>query len=110
MIYTWEGNNDWTWAANQLEELISMSNETQLVKQYLKSSNPIDWANESFGYVRSTCYNFSTVDTRVHHHPIIQSEPDIGPAYYDRNQPIVVQRLIAAGVRLAALLNRVLTG
>lgn len=86
--------------------------------------DPITWADESFGYVLSTVYNFTESDvpkTRYHKrkgknnlelNEILNIESDIylGDAYYDRNIPIVKQRLIAAGVRLGALLNKIFGG
>lgn len=36
--------------------------------------------------------------------------PYLGDTYYQRNLPIVQQRLLAAGVRLGTLLNSILTG
>jgi len=41
---------------------------------------------------------------------IADDVPDLGQVYYARNLPIVQQRLIAGGVRLATLLNNILTG
>jgi hypothetical protein len=104
MIWRWEGSNDWTWGAQQLEQLMENSNETAFIKQYLSDMNPIDWANESFQYVLDTCYNFT--DSRGAH----KRDHALSEVYYNRNLPIVFQRLIAAGVRLGKLLNSILTG
>jgi len=104
MIWRWEGNNDWSWGADQLEALMQASNETNLIKEYLSITDPITWANESFQYVRTTVYNFTGSDLKR------QQVPDLGEVYYARNLPIVFQRLIAAGVRLGALLNTILVG
>jgi len=103
MIWRWEGNNTWAWGATQLETQMKNPNETSDIKEYLANMDPIHWANESFQYVRDTCYNFTDSKRR-------QSVPALGQVYYDRNWPIVVQRLIAAGVRLGSLLNQILVG
>jgi len=63
--------------------------------------NPIDWANESFQFVRTAVYNYTVDDNDV---------PQIDQDYYDSHLPIIQQRLIAAGARLGQLLNNILTG
>ncbi len=94
--------------------------------RYLANMNPIEWADESFSYVRSTVYNFSDDLTSkysyssafllpfsywlIYFNIVIESTPKLGDAYYKRNLPIVQQRLIAGGVRLGQILNTVLTG
>lgn len=105
MIERW--NSDWNSATQELEDMIE--NEPSLVKQYLSRMNPITWADESFDYVQSTCYNF-TSDEMIPHYISKKAPVPLGDAYYNRNLPIVKQRLIAAGVRLGAVLNAVLTG
>jgi len=114
MIWRWEGNNDWSWGAEQLETLMQSPNETALIKQYLSDMNPIDWATESFHYVMTTCYNYTGGSNETFpgdYSPLsAQQTPALGEYYYNHNLPIVMQRLIAAGVRLASLLNTILTG
>jgi len=113
MIWRWEGNNDWSWGAQQLEALMKNPNETALIEQYLSDTNPIDWATESFHYVMSTCYNFTGNNETFpgeFSFKLKRQEPNLTAYYYNRNLPIVFQRLIAAGVRLAQLLNTILTG
>jgi len=88
---------DWTEASAALQAMIQQ--EPDLVKQYESDTDPRDWANESFQYVRTVCYNFTTPSDGV---------PKLGEVYYDDNLPIIQQRLIAAGVRLAVVLNTVL--
>jgi len=112
MIWRWEGENNWSWGAEQLENIIQAANETNLIDEYLSDMNPIDWASESFFYVRTTCYNYTGDENEI---PSIsysfkRQTPALGEYYYNHNLPIVFQRLIAAGVRLASLLNTVLTG
>jgi len=88
-------NSDWQSGTQELEVMIS--NNPNQVQKYLSDMNPVHWANESFGYVLSTVYNFQS-----------GADPDLGDAYYNTNLPIVKQRLIAAGVRLGQLLNNIL--
>jgi len=103
----------WTYdfedGAKALEEM--MQNETELVDHYISVTNAIDWADESFHYVRSTCYNF-TDNGQDYEFDLLDFEdvPALSTRYYDVNLPIVQQRLIAAGVRLATLLNKILVG
>jgi hypothetical protein len=97
IIQRW--NSDFQSGTKELEAIIS-SNPTQ-VKKYLSVMDPIIWANESYTYVLNTVYNFDEVITK-------RQTPHLGTAYYDRNLPIVKQRLVAAGVRLGQLLNNIL--
>jgi len=106
-------NSDFSSATQELEDMIE--NEPSLVQQYLNSMNPITWADESFGYVLSTVYNFTddAIPQPIQHaygRGVARAPITLGDAYYDRNLPIVQQRLIAAGVRLAAVLDSILSG
>jgi hypothetical protein len=65
--------------------------DPSLWDKYTTSMDPITWADESFDYVRSTVYNY---------HGDVLEEP-----YYETNLPIVQDRLLAAGIRLAQTLN-----
>jgi len=94
MIERW--NSDLDSAVQFLEEMIQ--NEPALVNKYLSDMNPVDWADESHGYVISTVYNFTTQN----------GEAQIDQEYYATNLPIIYQRLIAAGVRLAQVLENIL--
>jgi len=96
IIERWD--NDYEDAADQLMTIIN--NNPNTVQQYLNQMDPMAWANESFDFVRSTCYNY-TVDQ--------SGTPQLDEDYYNRNLPIIQWRLIAAGVRLGNLLNKVLT-
>jgi len=87
-------NSDFSSATQELETIIQ--NNPSQVQQYLSVTDPVLWANESFGYVLSTVYNYDSTD--------------LGDTYYNTNLPIVKQRLIAAGVRLGQLLNNILVG
>jgi len=96
IIQRW--NSDYQSATKELESIIA-ANPDQ-VNRYLKVVDPVIWANESYTYVLNTVYNFGST----------AAVPQLGAAYYDRNLPIVKQRLIAAGVRLGQLLNNILVG
>lgn len=63
-----------------------------------QQSQFLHWAKESKA-LRKQVYNFS---------PEIQRKrTTIGRAYIDRNKPIIEQRLLMAGIRLAGYLNRI---
>jgi len=94
-------------AVTQLEDIIS--DNPNMVNQYLSVMNPINWANESFQFVLTTCYNFSDNEIITSASQKFSSVPHLGDAYYNRNLPIIQNRLIAAGVRLGALLDQLLS-
>jgi len=111
MILRWVP--DYQTGAKELLAMMQTNNETSLIKEYQEIDNPIDWADESFAYVRSTCYNFAEdayfMDDEFTEHQMEKGTvPAIGEAYYQRNLPIIKQRLIAAAIRLAQMLNRIL--
>jgi len=66
------------------------------VAQYTSQMDPIAIADESFDYVRTCVYNYTSTD--------------LGDAYYNQHLPIVKLRLIAGGVRLAQALNTIMVG
>lgn len=84
------------WSKHLLE--IINGNST-LIPEYTQTMNPSDWAQESFSYVLTDVYNFNPSKT-------VGEDPDLGDDYYKHNLPIVTERLIAASIRLAALLNK----
>jgi len=87
-------NKDWVSFSAELKTTIK-TNST-IIKQYTKNMDPISWANESFDYTKSDVYvGVSGVD------------PNLTDDYYNRNIPIVKERLMAAGIRLATLLNSI---
>ena len=104
IIKAW--NNDYQQATSALESMIQQ--EAQMVNNYVSIVDPVLWANESFSYVLQDVYTFTTNNggkkLQVEYFNI-NLEADIGDEYYNANLPIVQQRLIAAGVRLANLLN-----
>jgi len=100
IIHRWNSNVQS--ATQELEQMIA-ANPSQ-VNAYLKVTDPIIWANESYTYVLNTVYKFNSFESDG------KALPQLGTAYYNRNLPIVKQRLIAAGVRLGQILNNVLIG
>jgi len=98
IIERWQSDLDS--AVQELEEMIQ--DHPNMVNQFLSVTNPILWANESFGYVLSTVYDFDG--------SMNGAEPNLGDQYYTVNLPIVKDRLIAAGVRLGLLLDTILGG
>jgi len=99
IIQKW--NSDLDDAVNELSQIIA--DNPSLVQQYTASLDPSDWANESFAYVRSNCYDFNSMKRKS------KATPQLGQAYYAKNLPVVQQRLIAGGIRLAQVLNTVLS-
>jgi len=98
-----EYNDNWSaWSQVLLDDI--HQNES-LIDYYTQSMNASEWADESFAYVRNDVYNFypgdNSSDTRS------GADPDLGEDYYKHNLPIVTERLIAASIRLAALLNQI---
>jgi hypothetical protein len=98
IIQKWTSSVDT--AVNELTAMINA--DPSLVTKYLRNMDPSEWADESFGYVRSTVYDFDDSDE--------SRTIKLGDAYYKRNLPIVKQRLIAGGLRLGQILNTVLVG
>jgi len=95
IIQRW--SSDYTSAVKELEKMIK--EDPSLVQKYLNQMSPSVWADESFQFVRTTCYNYTTNSDGV---------GQLGEDYYQRNLPIIQQRLIAGGVRLGQLLNTTL--
>lgn len=96
MITTY--SNDWSvWSADLLKEI--KDNQT-MIAYYTQNMDPSAWADESFSYVENDVYNFDPS-------PKASGTPYLASHYYDHNLPIVRERLIAASIRLAALLNKI---
>lgn len=66
---------------------------TTLYHKYVANMDPVDWAEESFQITRQVYQQLPP--------PPIQ----LGQAYFEQFFPVVQQRLIAGGIRLARLLN-----
>lgn len=63
-------------------------------KQWTAKLDPAEWATESFRLAVSNAY-------------VVPTDGELGQAYFDRNLPVVEQRLSMAGIRLGALLNAI---
>lgn len=96
MIYHYldPSNGDWFSLYQYLSS--DLSSNPNRESQYASITNPVTWANESISLVVNDVYNFGGSQV-----------PDLGSAYYTQNWPIASQRMEAAGVRLATLLNNV---
>jgi len=88
----------WSDYASYLEQMITPS----LADQYASVTDPTVWANESYTYTRTVVYDFGN-GTQP------SEDPSIDDWYYERNLPLIHQRLIAGGVRLATLFENIFT-
>ncbi len=79
----------WTEYATELAANITPQQRVQY-----GSLDPVAWATESHKLAHSNAYD-------------VPKDGQIGQDYFDKNIPVVNERLTAAGVRLAALLNAV---
>jgi len=93
IIEKWDKN--YKSAASFLEK--RMRNASEIVRRS-SEMDPVEWANESIDLLINSVYNFTTSETGVGR---IEEE------YYRRNLPLVWNRLIAAGVRVANLFNTI---
>jgi len=91
-------DSDWSYWSKQLISIINAN--SSLIPLYTKDMDPSGWADESFDYVRFNVYNFDDSG-------FVEAYPNLGQTYYDDNLPIITERLTAASIRLAALLNKV---
>lgn len=92
-------DSDWQDFSSQLQSY--MQSNPAIVAQYAAITDPAKWANESFQLVRTDVYNYNPSSVEA------PEVVDLGQSYYDHNLPIIKQRLIAAGVRLGALINNI---
>lgn len=104
MIEWWIYKGNWTDMAANLTAMIQA--DPNLAKKYLANMNPIEWADESFYYVRTDVYNYDGSIIKINGDDA--SEPNLKWDYYNHNIPIVQQRLIAAGLRLGQLLTNII--
>lgn len=79
-------------ATQELEAMLKAN--PNLWDQYTANMDPLFWADESFDLVRNDVYHYTSTN--------------LGDAYYNANLPIVKERLLAAGIRLAQTLNNAL--
>lgn len=77
-------------------DLLDAITPEQMV-DWSRRTNPVDWATESYRLALSHAY-------------AIPKDGQLGQEYLDRNIPVVEERLKMAGIRLAALLNKVFAG
>jgi len=92
MITRYNGN----WAAFSQELQAAIKADPTILEKYTKDMNPVTWANESFGFVKTDVYV-----------GVVGVNPNLADDYYNRNLPLVKQRLMAAGIRLGTLLNAI---
>jgi hypothetical protein len=94
-----------------LHDLLQViENEPHIVEKYLSEMDPVEWVQESFQIVKTDVYNFDgrpSNFTKAARY-LAPNEIVLGEKYYAHNLPTVKYRIIAAGVRLAALLNPLL--
>jgi len=91
-------NSNWESFSKQLMAYIN--DNPDIVKQYTAITDPVKWANESFQLTHTVVYNYNPS-------PDASESIYLGENYYNANLPVVKQRLIAGGVRLATLLNNI---
>lgn len=77
----------------------------QMKQQWLASSDPRDWANESYEITRAAATKYCVMQGQTCAMPSPPSVT-IDSAYVATNMPIVKTRLQQAGVRLAAMLDK----
>jgi len=82
------------WGVNNVTSWIKAN--PQAVSAFEASTDPADWANESWQITNKNVY---TQDFNV--------QKDIGNTYYNDKIPIIIKRLAAAGIRLAKTINRI---
>jgi hypothetical protein len=87
-------NSDGPSFSKELQELIKSN--SSIIPLYTHSMNVVDWANESFEYVRTVVYS-----------GVSGTKPSLGQSYYDQCLPIVKERLVAGGIRLGYLINSI---
>jgi len=93
-IITKYNSNYLTWS-KELQNMIAAN--TTMRDSFTRVTSPLAWANEGFSQIRlGGVYKFTG------------NPPTLGDAYYNANLPAVKLNLIAAGLRLATLLNRLL--
>jgi len=89
-------NSNYQALSKELQNMI-VANPAYL--DFIKIMDPLAWADEGFDLVRvGGIYTFYS-DT---------NPPTLSDQYYNKNLPVVQARLIAGGLRLAALLNLLL--
>jgi hypothetical protein len=102
----------WMHLVAELEAVVAEN--PQQVIDFATRLNARAWADESFALTRSEVYRFDNVgDGRTKEDVLrigeeVVAEEELAEWYFERNIKVVQARLIAAGVRLAALLDSIL--
>ncbi|HWB20098.1 MAG TPA: S1/P1 nuclease [Phycisphaerales bacterium] len=91
LIDQWIGREDWMAKSRALADSITPAQ----AKKWAAQRDPVEWANESLAITRNLYATMPANNIRF-------DKP-----YFDQNIPIVEERLEAAGVRLAVLLNHI---
>jgi hypothetical protein len=104
MIYHYldPSNGDWYDLYQYLAS--DLKSNPSRIAQYANVTDPVGWANESITLVINDVYNFDPTALTA------AGEPALGVPYYNHNFPIAVQRMQAAGIRLATTLNKAFEG
>ena len=105
---------DYTVWVQKLQSLIAKN--SSIIPTALQGFDPEVWAQESYNYTRIYAYWFdmpyNPYPTDETHYPSGNHCPYtdtayLGEAYYDTNFPIIQERLMYGGIRLAHLLNSI---
>ena len=106
----WQGketNLHALWDSGMLESMgIKYPDSLNYLLTVEKSSSQkqiIDWFNESLSLARTHAYSNAQGN-------IIASGDSLGSDYLERNQPVLIERLVMASERLATLLNEIAAG
>jgi len=90
--------SSWPQIAAELRN--NLVNNQTLYQEYARETDPSVWADESYQITATDGYTFNFTSTAA-------DKIYIGQEYYERNLPIILQRLTQGGVRLATLLNKI---
>lgn len=93
------GNINWQTLSSNLKGVIRRN--PGLVEHYLSVMNGEIWANESFQIVRNNVYKF----TEFQKFNDFEAGEVISEWYFNTNLPIAEERILAAGLRLAKVIN-----
>lgn len=80
----------WSIYAREIESRVKQEQR----REWLKTTDPGAWATESWKLAQSNAY-------------VIPQDGRLGSEYFDRNRPVIDQRLAMAGIRLGAMLNSI---
>jgi len=96
----WDHNIITQWNPNVQSAVAELESNitTEEIKKITESMDASDWADESFQYVRTVVYEFTTYKN---------GDPWLQGPYFDQQLPVIKYRLTAGGIRLAQLLNTI---